>query len=226
MTDDKSDWEKVEAIYEATREKVKYQNGPLKGRSERTARWHGRLRGADVAVHRAVPSQRHSGPHRVGARSLLSGVLPGRWRRQRLLVSRARQPAVGRSAGIPEHRPILQKGDNFRDPDRPKDNLRYVSEYSQRAPRPKAPATRRWSLCASGNRVLRSAGHGGSAPLRQTAECSGRSWPKSPLLLQNRGQDRSEDAAIARGASTDACAAELSLGKHPPPHNQPRTAPA
>src|SRR5690606_11636573 len=30
--------------------------------------------------------------------------------------------------GIPEDRPILQKGDNFRDPDRPKEKLRYVSE--------------------------------------------------------------------------------------------------
>jgi hypothetical protein len=31
--------------------------------------------------------------------------------------------------GIPEHRPILQKGDNFRDPDRPKEPLRYVNEF-------------------------------------------------------------------------------------------------
>jgi hypothetical protein len=28
-----------------------------------------------------------------------------------------------------EQRAILQKGDNFRDPDRPRDRLRYVSEH-------------------------------------------------------------------------------------------------
>jgi hypothetical protein len=31
--------------------------------------------------------------------------------------------------GIPETRPILQKGDNFHDPDRPKNALRYVNEF-------------------------------------------------------------------------------------------------
>ncbi|MGC4003730.1 MAG: transglutaminase-like domain-containing protein [Pirellulales bacterium] len=31
--------------------------------------------------------------------------------------------------GIPETRPILQKGDNFADPDRPRERLRYVSEF-------------------------------------------------------------------------------------------------
>ena len=31
--------------------------------------------------------------------------------------------------GIGEHRPILQKGDNFTDPDRPSRKLRYVSEF-------------------------------------------------------------------------------------------------
>jgi hypothetical protein len=45
--------------------------------------------------------------------------------------------------GIPEHRPILQKGDNFRDPDRPRDKLRYLSEFLTGAGgRPKVSWTR------------------------------------------------------------------------------------
>jgi hypothetical protein len=35
--------------------------------------------------------------------------------------------------GIPEKRAILQKGDNFKDPDRPRERLRYVSEFLEGA---------------------------------------------------------------------------------------------
>jgi hypothetical protein len=40
------------------------------------------------------------------------------------------QPAGARAfGGIPDNRPILQKGDNFKDPDRPKDRLRYLNVF-------------------------------------------------------------------------------------------------
>ena len=35
--------------------------------------------------------------------------------------------------GMPDHLPILQKGDSFRDPDRPGKPLRYVSEFCRGA---------------------------------------------------------------------------------------------
>jgi hypothetical protein len=40
------------------------------------------------------------------------------------------QAAGARSfGGMPDQLPILQKGDSFRDPDRPAQQLRYVSEF-------------------------------------------------------------------------------------------------
>ena len=122
VTEDKSDWEKVEAIYEATREKVKYQNGPLKGALKATARWHRRLRGADFAVR---------GPCRASGIPARSVWVPDHCYPEFYLVDADGKgywfpcQAAGSRAfgGIPEHRPILQKGDNFRDPDRPKEHF-------------------------------------------------------------------------------------------------------
>ena len=103
--------------------------------SERTAQGrpggfegrHGRLRGIDLAVHCHLPRGRHSRPHRVGARPLLSRVLSwdekgdGHW--FPCQIAGARQ-----FGGMPETKPILQKGDNFRSPANPRDRQRYLAE--------------------------------------------------------------------------------------------------
>jgi len=128
VTADKSDWEKVEAIYEATREKVKYQNGSLKGALKGLLDGTGdceELTSLFVALCRAsgIPARTVWVPdHCYPEFYLVDADGKGYWFPCQAAGSRA-------FGGIPEHRPILQKGDNFRDPDRPKDHLRYVSEF-------------------------------------------------------------------------------------------------
>ena len=73
-----TDWEKVKAIYDWVRANIRFDVAPRRAR---------RLRRVDVAVHRLVPGQRHSRPLGVGARPLLSGILPAGRRRTGLLVS-------------------------------------------------------------------------------------------------------------------------------------------
>ncbi len=82
----KAGWEKVEALYDITREKVQYKEGELKGAAKARRRRDRRLRGADVAIYRAMQEQRRAGADGVGARALLPGVLPGRWQGQGVLV--------------------------------------------------------------------------------------------------------------------------------------------
>jgi hypothetical protein len=128
ITEGKSDWEKVEAIYDATREKVKYQNGPLKGALRALNEGTGdceELSSLFIALCRAsgVPARLVWVPdHCYAEFYLVDGDGKGYWFPCQAAGSRA-------FGGIPEHRPILQKGDNFHDPDRPKDKLRYVSQF-------------------------------------------------------------------------------------------------
>ena len=124
----KEGWEKVEAIYDLTREKVEYKNGELKGAAKALIDGTGdceELTSLFIALCRN---------HRIPARMvwvhehcypefyLVDGKGKGHWFPCQAAGTRA-------FGGIPEHRPILQKGDNFRDPDRPKEPLRYVSEF-------------------------------------------------------------------------------------------------
>jgi Transglutaminase-like superfamily len=128
VTADKSDWEKVEAIYDATREKVKYQNGPLKGALKGLLDGTGdceEMTSLFVALCRAsgIPARTVWVPdHCYPEFYLVDGDGKGYWFPCQAAGSRA-------FGGIPEHRPILQKGDNFHDPDRPEKRLRYVSEF-------------------------------------------------------------------------------------------------
>ena len=127
-TDGKSDWEKVEAIYDTTREKVKYQNGPIKGALKGLTDGTGdceELTSLFIALCRAsgIPARSVWVPdHCYPEFYLVDGDGKGYWFPCQAAGSRA-------LGGIPEHRPILQKGDSFHDPDRPKEKLRYVSEH-------------------------------------------------------------------------------------------------
>jgi hypothetical protein len=127
-TEGKADWEKVEALYDDTREKIKYKNGPLKGALKGLLDGTGdceELTSLFVALCRAS---------NIPARTVW---VPGHCYPEFYLVDEAGKgywfpcQAAGARAfgGIPEHRAILQKGDNFHDPDRPDKKLRYVSQF-------------------------------------------------------------------------------------------------
>jgi hypothetical protein len=124
----KEGWEKVEAIYDLTREKVEYKAGELKGAAKALIDGTGdceELTSLFIALCRVnrIPSRmvwvhEHCYPEFY----LVDKEGKGYWF--------PCQAAGTRSfGGISEHRPILQKGDNFRDPDRPREPLRYVSEF-------------------------------------------------------------------------------------------------
>jgi transglutaminase-like putative cysteine protease len=124
----KDGWEKVEAIYDLTREKVEYKAGELKGAAKALIDGSGdceELTSLFIALCRnnKIPArmvwvQGHCYPEFY----LVDGKNQGHWFPCQAAGTRA-------FGGIPEHRPILQKGDNFRDPDRPKEPLRYVNEF-------------------------------------------------------------------------------------------------
>lgn len=125
---DKTAWEQVEAVYDWVRENVEYKNGPLKGALAALKDKDGdceELTSLFIALCRAG---------NVPARTVW---VPGHCYPEFYLVDRAGEghwfpcQAAGSRAfgGIPEHRPILQKGDSFRDVDRPREKMRYLSEF-------------------------------------------------------------------------------------------------
>ena len=121
-------WAKVERIYDTVREKVEYRNGDLKGAARALADGWGdceELTCLFIAMCRAegIPARTvwvegHCYPefHLVGPDGR------GWWFPCQAAGARA-------FGGMPDQLPILQKGDNFRDPDRPGRSLRYVSEF-------------------------------------------------------------------------------------------------
>jgi hypothetical protein len=121
-------WEKVEAIYDWVREKVEYRNGPLKGAVAALKDGNGdceELTSLFIAMCRAVgiPARTVWVPgHCYPEFYLVDEEGKGHWFPCQAAGSRA-------FGGIPEFRPILQKGDNFFDKDRPRERLRYMSEH-------------------------------------------------------------------------------------------------
>lgn len=128
VTEGKSDWDKVEAIYDAVRDKVQYKNGPLKGALKSLIDGTGdceELTSLFIATCRAsgIPARSVWVPeHCYPEFFLMDADGRGYW----FPCQAAGARALG---GIVENRPILQKGDNFKDPDRPRERLRYVSEF-------------------------------------------------------------------------------------------------
>jgi hypothetical protein len=124
----KEGWEKVETIYDLVREKVEYKNGELKGAAKALIDGTGdceELTSLFIALCRnnRIPARmvwvhEHCYPEFY----LVDAKGKGHWFPCQAAGTRA-------FGGMPEHRAILQKGDNFRDPDRPKEPLRYVSEF-------------------------------------------------------------------------------------------------
>ena len=125
---DATDWEKVEAIYDDVRRRVEYKNGPLKGALQALKDGDGdceELTSLFVAMCRA---------NKIPARTVW---IPGHCYPEFYLVDQQNkghwfpcQAAGTRAFGeMPEHRPILQKGDNFPDPNNPRKRTRYLAEH-------------------------------------------------------------------------------------------------
>ena len=125
-------WGKVEAIYDAVREKVEYRNGTLKGAARALADGWGdceeltclfiacaRINGIPA---RTVWVEGHCYPEF----HLVDKLGTGSWFPCQAAGARA-------FGGMPDQLPIIQKGDSFRDPDRPGQPLRYVSEFCRGA---------------------------------------------------------------------------------------------
>ena len=121
-------WKRVEAIYDTVRDKVEYRNGDLKGAARALADGWGdceELTCLFIAMARAegIPARtvRVEG-HCYPEFYLVDADGHGWWYPCQAAGTRA-------FGGMPDQLPILQKGDSFRDPDRPAKTLRYVSEF-------------------------------------------------------------------------------------------------
>ncbi len=125
---DHEGWRRVEAIYDAVREKVEYRNGDLKGArraladgwgdcEELTCLFIAAVRSQDVPA-RTVWVEGHCYPEFY----LEDEAGNGCWHPCQAAGTRA-------FGSMPDQLPILQKGDDFRDPDRPGKSIRYVAEF-------------------------------------------------------------------------------------------------
>jgi len=125
-------WEKVETIYDWVRDNITYKNGALKGAMRALNDKDGdceELSSLFIALCRAskIPARtvwvdQHCYPEFY----LVDDEGKGHWFPCQAAGTRA-------FGGIPEQRAILQKGDNFKDPDRKGERLRYVSEFLEGA---------------------------------------------------------------------------------------------
>jgi hypothetical protein len=135
VPEDKNAWETVEAIYDGVREKVEYKNGPLKGALQALRDGSGdceELSSLFIAVCRAadIPARTVWVPgHCYPEFYLVDGEGNGYWF--------PCQAAGARAFGeMPDERPILQKGDNFKVPEKPREPQRYVAEFLKGLPVP------------------------------------------------------------------------------------------
>lgn len=125
--EDQTPWEQVEAIYDWVREKVEYKEGKLKGAVAALKEGTGdceELASLFIAICRAknIPARTVWVPGHCYAEFYLQDAEGnGHWFPCQAAGSRA-------FGGIPEFRPILQKGDNFRLPDDRKKRVRYLPE--------------------------------------------------------------------------------------------------
>lgn len=120
-------WQQVESIYDWVRERVEYKEGPIKGALKALNDGDGdceELTSLFIALCRAnnIPARLVWVPgHCYPEFCLQDGDGQKHW----FPCQASGDRAFGSMA---EFRPILQKGDSFRLPDRPKDLQRYVAE--------------------------------------------------------------------------------------------------
>ena len=121
-------WQRAEAIYDCVRAKVKYQNGPLKGALAALNDGTGdceELTSLFIALCRAdkIPARTVWVPGHCYPEFYLEDKSgDGHWFPCQAAGTRA-------FGGIPELRPILQKGDNFRVPENRNQPQRYVTQF-------------------------------------------------------------------------------------------------
>ncbi len=127
--EEKPAWETVETIYDWVRENVEYKNGELKGALQALEDGDGdceELTSLFIALCRAnkIPARTVWVPgHCYPEFYLEDDEGNGYW----IPCQAAGTRDFG---GMPDHRPILQKGDNFRVPEK-KQPQRYVAEFLQ-----------------------------------------------------------------------------------------------
>jgi hypothetical protein len=141
IDDNQNDWQKVEAIYDWAREHVVYKNSDLKGAARSL---HDKEGGADELTSLFIAMCR---VHKIPARTVF--VVGHCYAEFYLNDDEGQghwfpcQAAGTRSFGaIDEVRPILQKGDNFKNPENPKERQRYVTEYFSAAGRGEKPSVK------------------------------------------------------------------------------------
>ena len=130
IPDTATDWQKIEAIYDAVLKKIDYEEGPDKGAAEALRDKQADCQGRSavfIALCRAnkIPARMvwvHG--HCYPEFYLERAEGDGQW----YPCESAGTRAFGE---MPLARPILQKGDNFRVPER-KEHLRYASDYHHR----------------------------------------------------------------------------------------------
>lgn len=132
VSEKESAWEKVEAIYDTVREKVEYKEGKIKSASEALRDGYGdceELTSLFIAMCRTikVPARMVWIPdHCYPEFYLQDDEGDGHW----IPCQAAGTRAFG---SMPETKPILQKGDNFKVTGKKK-NQRYVAEYLSAKP--------------------------------------------------------------------------------------------
>lgn len=126
--DQEKAWDRVEAIYDWVRDKVKYQNGPLKGAVAALRDGDGdceELTSLFIAICRAagIPARTVWVPgHCYPEFYLEDDKGQGHW-------FPCQAAGLKEFGGIQDLRPILQKGDNFRPPKGGRERQRYMAEY-------------------------------------------------------------------------------------------------
>lgn len=125
-------WEKVEAIYDLVRDKIEYKEGKIKSATQALKDGYGdceELTSAFIAMCRSidVPARMVWVPDHCYPEFYLSdGEGNGHWFPCQAAGTRA-------FGSMPEMRPILQKGDNFKVPEKRKAQ-RYVAEHVEAKP--------------------------------------------------------------------------------------------
>jgi hypothetical protein len=126
-------WEKVEVLYDWVRDNVEYEEGPIKGAMEALKDKSGDcedLSSLFIALCRAsgIPARTVWVPQHCYPEFFLTDAEgTGHWFPCQAAGTRD-------FGGIPELRPILQKGDNFKTPQDPRNTKRYVAEYLHGVP--------------------------------------------------------------------------------------------